>query len=587
MNSTADRLILPALLVLLPGISACSKGGPSGSPGGASALLITLDTTRRDVLSCYGGRPGVSPHLDRLAREGVLFENAYTVTPMTAPSHSSMLTGLYPVRHGVRINGSYPLAGAALTLAERARENGVQTAAFVSASVLDRLFGLAQGFDTFSSPPAQNRTSTMSYAARRAHDLVGEVTTWLDGRDSSRPFLLWVHLWDPHRPWEAAPQFARGRPYENEVASVDDAAGLVIEALRSKGLLDWTTVLVLGDHGEGLGEHGEQAHGALLYESTMRVPMILRYPGGRHAGTRVTGITSVVDVAPTLLEALGLPALTGLDGQSLFDQVPPDDRGVYLESYYSQQAYGWSQLSGWVDRTGKYIFGSRPVYFDLVNDPGELNPLLGPQAPESERYRSAILQVASRPALPRGTGDSADADLLSAVQKLGYVTAMASTESAPGPLEPTDGIDPQQRVSLLEMISEANTWLGTGQTRRAQALFARVVAQDPVNYQCQALLGTSLMILKRYQEAVGPLRIAVENGHDLAANLSNLGICLRSLGQDEEALVYFLQGLERDANHVKCLLNAAEIHSAAGREAEAQALRQRYEQLEQLQQRGQ
>ena len=365
------RRILPAVpcLVALAAIG-CSADPPAAPSEKAasktSILLVTLDTTRADALGCLGGRPGVTPRLDALAREGVLYTQARTTAPVTLPAHASMFTGLYPIRHGARDNGRTPLPPEATTLAELAREAGLETAAFVAAAVLDDAWGLDQGFETYVDPtrPHDGSVSAM-YVERSAEEVVGDALRWLRERDAGRPFLLWVHLFDPHAPYVPPPAFARqagGDPYLGEVARADAGVGALLDELARQDLDDETLVVVVSDHGEGLGDHGEVTHGSLAYDTTLRVPLIVRHPDGRRAGTRSDEAASVVDVLPTVAAALGLEAPAGIDGVDLGEPLDGAERGIFFETSYGFLHYGWSPISGWLEGGLKYVHDACLLY---------------------------------------------------------------------------------------------------------------------------------------------------------------------------------------------------------------------------------
>ncbi|MEQ1894405.1 MAG: sulfatase, partial [Planctomycetota bacterium] len=276
MRSTATLLAL-----LLTGCAPAVRG--------PSVLLLTLDTTNPEALGAYGGPAGLTPNLDRLAREGLLFEEARAVAPLTLPAHASMLTGLYPPRHGLRRNGELALAPEARTLAERAREQGYATGAFVAAVVLAPEFGLAQGFETYDAPAVPKDVEEHLAASRSAEEIATRALAWLAARDDERPFFLWLHFYDPHfpyRPPAAASARAGGNDYLGEVSALDEAIGRVLDALGRSGALENTLVAALADHGEGLGRHGEETHGAFVFDSTLRIPFLLRLPGAARAGER-------------------------------------------------------------------------------------------------------------------------------------------------------------------------------------------------------------------------------------------------------------------------------------------------------------
>jgi arylsulfatase A-like enzyme len=338
------KYVVPFLLTTLPFLSAILQSCHSAiSP---SVVLITLDTTRADHLGAYGDRRARTPNIDRLASEGVLFERAVTPAPTTLPAHASILTGLYPFAHGVRNNGAFSLGGGVPTLATVLHDAGYRTAAFVSAFVLDRRYGLARGFDVYDD---------RLEIERRGDATAGAAAAWLSqtAREPT-PFLLWVHLYDPHDPYDppaALRQAFADRPYDGEIAAADEAVGVVLDRLSALGLAASTIVAVVGDHGESLGEHGEATHGMFVYESAVRVPMILRWPRKVAAGMRIRPLVRTVDLAPTLLEQAGRSGLPNAHGKSLavmidnprgLDAVGPDS--AYSETYFPRMFMNWSAL---------------------------------------------------------------------------------------------------------------------------------------------------------------------------------------------------------------------------------------------------
>ncbi len=275
-----------------------------------SLLLITIDTLRADALSCNGSKKVSTPQLDLLARGGVNFTRARSSVPLTLPAHASIMTGNYPPVHGVRDNGTYRLAEEQVTLAEVLDRQGYETAAFIGAFVLDRNFGTAQGFDVYDEGSWGAADTLGNLAAERnAKAVYDAFSKWLEGRAGGEPFFVWIHLYDPHAPY-IPPEPYRTQyaddPYAGEVAYSDAMVGRIVEDLRSRGLLDSTLVAVVGDHGEGLGEHGEQTHSLLIYNSTIHVPMLLYLPGLIPSGKTVAQLTRTIDLAPTILDYLGV-----------------------------------------------------------------------------------------------------------------------------------------------------------------------------------------------------------------------------------------------------------------------------------------
>jgi arylsulfatase A-like enzyme len=310
------------------------------------------------------------PHLDRLAGEGVVFDRASSAAPLTVPAHASLFTGLLPPSHGVRENASPPLSSQHTTLAETLRAHGFITAAVVGSGVLDPDRGLFQGFDHYSSVPATHRRGPQT-GQRSAEAVVNEAISWLNGIADSR-FFLWTHLYDPHRPYEPPEPFASryaDDPYVGEIAYADSQIGRLLETLERSRLLDRTIVVVAGDHGESLGEHGERDHGIFVYESVLRVPLMIRAPSLEPR--RVAALVRLIDVMPTVLDLLGLPAPAS-DGVSLTPLMNGErqDLEAYAESIYPQR-FGWSPIRSLRDGRFKLIDAPRPELYDLERDPFE------------------------------------------------------------------------------------------------------------------------------------------------------------------------------------------------------------------------
>lgn len=552
-------------------------GGAEEQRPAVSALLITLDTTRADALACYGGRRGLTPHLDRLAAEGVRYARAQSVAPLTLPAHASMLTGLYPIRHGVRDNGLAPLPDSARTLAELAQEGGLQTGAFVAAVVLDGFFGLEQGFETYQGPELPDGGhQTSHFSELSAERVVERAVAWYQGRDPARRFFLWVHLFDPHGPYEPPPRFssrAPQSPYLGEVAAADESIGKLLDALRADGGLDQTCVLFVADHGEAHGEHNETTHGAYCYQTTMHVPLIVRYPGGTRAGEVSEEIVSVADVHPTLAEAMGLAGGADLDGLSLFHREVPDDRGVYFESYNGYLNYGWSPLAGWLDRRGKYLHSAEPQFFDLAQDPREERDRLAQLGGEAERYRRALADVAARPRLTAEESAPVDPELLADIRGLGYAAMGSTGEPLPEPLDPTDRPSPASRENEQVECMRALHLFDTGRHAEALPIFERIVAENPRNYFALDRLTNCLMVLERTAEAIEPLQRLLRDGPQWAASYYNLGLCLDQNGRGEEALAAYRRAVELQPSQEVFLRRLMRALKDAGRTAELEEYR--------------
>ena len=349
------------------------------SPRRLNVLLITLDTTRADRLGCYGYSAAKTPVLDRLAQQGVLFERAYAPVPLTLPSHASMLTGLYPPEHGLRNNGQGALPSGLPTLATELQAAGYETGAFVAAFVLDHKFGLQRGFETYNDDLSTADPSLDGHHQYRDGGLViNAALRWLRPR-SSKPFFCWVHLFDPHYPYlthedRFGTQF-QDRPYDAELAYVDDEIGRLIAALRKSGALEHTIIVVVGDHGESLGEHGELSHAMTVYDATLRVPLLVVSPRESQPGHRVAEPVSLVDLTPTVLDLLGKRPLPQASGRSLRAAVrgePLTTLPCYAETDEPYHAGHWSPLRALITQQWKYIRSPKAELYDLLADPQEL-----------------------------------------------------------------------------------------------------------------------------------------------------------------------------------------------------------------------
>ena len=542
-------------------------GSDPAPPAGSSAILITLDTTIPEALSCYGVARGTTPHLDALAAEGVLYENARTVTPITAPAHASMLTGLYPIRHSVRMNGSMSLPDGVVTVAEQAQEAGLETGAIVAAVVLLRDFGLDQGFATYDDAAERG-------GADRTADAVTDLAIdWLRRRDPERRFLLWVHYFDPHQPHRAPPEFlARvgDNPYLAEVAFMDHHVGRLLDFARGEGLLEETLVVAVADHGEGLGRHGEATHAAFAYDTTLSVPLIVRHPDGWGAGTRSQDLVSVVDVGPTLAEGLGLRPAADADGSSLLRRSPPAGRGVYFETYFGHLSFGWSQISGWADAEGKYLFSSAPELYDVERDPGERANLLPGAEARLERYQRGIRTIAARDRhAPAGLGGD-HAELQDQIEMLGYAGVSSEAFDLPEPLEALDRPSPHACADVHRDYLEARARMKDGELDEAELLLRGAAERDPTNHELLYKLGVVLHRLGRHADAIPVLeRAARLRPTEWVTPLLQIAQCEAERGAPERAIEVYLRAFAHGSGPEEHRRELVRLLREAGREAEA------------------
>lgn len=389
---------------------------PPGSLLRHNVLLVTIDTLRADRVGAYGGTAGLTPTLDRLARDGLRFDAARTHVPLTLPAHASLMTGRIPPAHGVRDNGTYRLDPKHGTMATAFRQAGYRTAAFVGAFVLDARFGLAQGFDVYDDHYGERSSAGRADVVERPADkVIAPATAWIQA--AAQPWFAWVHLYDPHEPYAPPEPFASRyprTPYDGEVAYTDAALGRMLESLDKSGRLDRTLVVVTADHGEGLGDHGERTHGLFAYESTLRVPLIAWDRRGtlRGADHKAVGLA---DLAPMILKLVGLPPLRA-------DR--PTGSPTYFEALNATLTRNWAPLTGIVHDGLKLIDLPVPELYDLRADPDERQNLYA-KRPDAARRLERMLDdtrgVATQP------GAAVDTETAARLRSLGYVVSQPST----------------------------------------------------------------------------------------------------------------------------------------------------------------
>ncbi len=513
-------------------------------------LLITLDTTRYNALGCYGNPADPTPNIDRLAAEGVLYSRARSVTPLTLPAHTSMLTGLYPNRHSVFANGLNSVPQSASTLAELARAQcDAQTSAFVASIVLDESFELDQGFETYEGAPRES-SGPGGLRGLPAPEIVARATRWLDARDRDRPFFTWMHFYDAHTPWNPPPELAERMrsQYLGEVAFIDQSLGPLFDHLRADGTLAETLVIVVGDHGESFNAHGEPTHGWYCYDGTLRVPFILRYPDGFRAGTKSDELVSVVDVYPTALAALGLAPPPDLDGVDLYRAEVPAERGVYFESYNGWLSFGWSPIVGWCDARGKYIHSSSPEFFDVIGDKQENKNVIAERGADVERALRSLRGIQARRKLSIDAVPVVGQDMRDALKSLGYVGADAPLRALPDPLHAEDLPSPRERRDELAAFHAAQSAGEEGRLEEAVGLLRELLVRYPANVIARNYLANDLMQLKRYAEAREVLEELARVGSARAADYNNLGACCEATGDFAAAKAAYRTALDMDPN---------------------------------------
>lgn len=445
---------------------------------------------RADHLGCYGNRTARTPVIDALAAEGTLFLDVTAPAPITAPSHASLLTGLYPPQHGVRSNGLYRLPPAVTTLAEELGAAGFTTGAAIGGFPLSSRFGFSQGFATFDE-----RLGGGEEAERPAAGVADAAIAFLSARKPAERFFLFAHFYDAHADYRPHPGIEAASPYDGEITFVDQAVGRVMASLRERGLMDTTAVIVASDHGEGLGEHGEATHAVFVYQSTLHVPLIVRAPMAP-AGRRVSEPVSLVDVAPTAREVLGLPARDG-PGQSLVPSFAgrskAGDRALYFESMLPEVEFRWAPLKGVRRGAFKLIKAPRSELYTLDADPSEATNRFGETAGAALAAELAILEKRLQP-VATSTQTAPDAEERARLESLGYIGG----EGGP-PRE--DAPDPKDRMGVLEKMVEGLTEFKAARFDAAEAAYREALGRDPGNAVLRKNLARAVAASKRPDEA--------------------------------------------------------------------------------------
>jgi arylsulfatase A-like enzyme len=553
-----------------------ARGLSPASARGMNLLLVTLDTTRADHIGAYGAVGAKTPRLDALAARGLRFSQALTTVPLTTPAHASLLTGNYPPTHGVRNNGEQPLSQEQNTLAELLRERGYRTSAFVSAFVLDRRFGLDQGFQTYDDRVEQTRAANSfgGHNERRADATAEAAIAWLEQTGKSEPFFAWVHFYDAHetyappKPW--ADEF-RGREYAGEIAFVDFQLGRLLDALERRGELERTLVAVVADHGESLGEHSETSHGRTIYDAAMLVPLVLCAPGLRQTAVVADDVVSIVDLTPTLLDALGLAVPSGLDGHSLLSTPIDPRRGVYLESLMPLINNGWAPLLGWRDATHKYIDAPRAELFDLSVDPFELQDRSGLEAKRLQEMAAALkARTAMWPTpldvLVRAKID--DPQTESALAALGYTSAV-SPDGSIGVLDPKDMLASWNLVEqAIQLRGQAAAEKSPRKLAEAQAKLEIVLRRAPHDRAALEQMAHVFVAQGRLDDASKAMRefVAIQPSADAFVFLAEVALA-RGKPEEVEPLAAAAQSLE--SAHGGARIARAKLYRSQGRYDEA------------------
>ena len=512
-------------------------------------ILVTVDTTRADRMGFLGSNRGLTPHLDALARQGIVFEHAFSQAPLTPVSHATIFTGTYPQFHTVTDFG-HPLPSLLPSVPEILQKSGYHTAAFIGSLILDPKANMApgfdRGFDYFDAGFHQKHglgEDRYHSIERRAGDVVAHAIGWI-AKNPKAPFFLWIHLYDPHAPYDPPAPFTTKfkDPYDGEIAYADASLGKLFGYLRQHGLYDRALIAVMSDHGESLGAHGESMHGIFLYDETIHVPLLFKLPGELLAGRRVASQVRLVDVAPTLLTMLSLPVPPTFQGESLVArmksaQKTSEDLPAYAETEYPHRAFGWSALRSM--RTGRYLFVRAPKreLYDQGGDPQAERNLASSRPAVSDTLQSQLDEFRDKTA---SFHDDAQKSALSSQQSenlaaLGYAGS-APTGVSPDPLK---GDDPKDKIQVSNLLHEGMIAVEDGRLRQAIPMLQQVLSDSPLISAAQLQLGVALARVRRYNEAIPALKKAVEMVPDSTQAQYELGLVLYETGAWKESAPYF------------------------------------------------
>ncbi|PYX28621.1 MAG: hypothetical protein DMG77_15410 [Acidobacteria bacterium] len=566
MLRRASGLLLFAILtlILLPVQSSAARQ--------PNVILITLESARADRMGFLGARNRLTPQLDGLARECIVFERAYAQSPGTVVSHATILSGTYPQTHHASELGD-PISREVPYLPDLFHTRGYGTGAFVSTIALDPQNGLAPGFDRgfdtydagFHSEQPIARYGTSS--GRSGDQVVTRATRWLTS-NAGKPFFLWVELSDVS---------ADGRSYDRAIAGVDAAVGKLLTQLRTMKLYDDSIILLASDHGESLGAHGEDTHGVFLYDDTIRVPLLVKLPQRQMAGKRVRGRIRLLDIAPTALEAARVPAPSQMQGQSLLRiaKTNPDaDQPVYAGSDFSQQAFGWSGLESW--RAGKYLYirAPKPELYDLAADPAASRNLaqnskatVETMASQLEAFRNHFGRQNSK-----STGNGLTSNEMQKLASLGYVGLQ---KSSPRATSVATGVDPKDNISIANQVLDAFAKLAAANAEAAAPVFQQALTAEPKAYLAQYGLGVALAQQKLYPQAIEQLHKAIELQPTSVWAHYEMGATLAKTGDFKTAAVHLELVCDRMPRFRQAHLLLAQSYEHLGQSKRAQIAREK------------
>src|SRR5437588_405842 len=541
-------LLISCLLLTAP--RALAAGNPA-----PNVVVITIDTLRADHVGCYGYKQIHTPNIDALAADGVRFERAYTPVPVTLPAHTTIFTGTYPMLSGMHDFSANKLNPQQPTLASVLKEHGFTTGAVIGSAVLDSRFGLKHGFDFYYDHFDFSRLQESNLdEMERPCNVVADVTLdWL-AKNYQKKFFLWMHLYDPHYPYRPPAPYSQeyeSHPYDGEIAFADAQVGRLLRFLKEKGLYRNTLIVLSGDHGESLGEHGEKTHGFFIYKATLRVPLILHLPGKASAKT-LTHLVSLADLMPTVLQILKVDVPSQVQGRNLLPLMAPkkegESRSLYAETFLPRLHFNWSELRGVETEHYHFIDAPKPELYDLTKDPGETQNLFPQKKAVGEEMRaklaalireySAVQEMAQKTGL--------DPALMERLKSLGYAGFSGGGNPT---ISNRDLPDPKDRIQVYELISDAITESQHGEYAQSIEKLNSALKTEPDSVAVHYLLGLNFYRMRDYQNSVEQFRKVVKLSPDYALAAFHLGLAYARTGQFDDAITTFKRTLELDSTN--------------------------------------
>jgi len=556
--------VRPYILGLTVGIALSAIQLHAVSNPSPNVLIITIDTLRADHVGCYGYKEVRTPNIDRLAADGVRFERAYTPVPVTLPAHTAIFTGAYPMLSGIHDFSGNKISSQQITLASVLRGHGYTTGAVIASAVLGSRFGLNQGFDFYYDHFDFSRLdeSNLYQMERPGNVVADQALEWL-GKNYRKPFFLWMHLYDPHHPYTPPAPYDReyaSHPYDGEIAFADAQVGRVMEFLRKKDLYQNTVIVLSGDHGESLGEHGERTHSFFIYDATLHVPLIFRVP--RAKTQKVLSIpVSLVDIMPTLLHILNMNVPSTVQGQNLQPYIEGhvtgnagEQRALYAENFLPRIHFNWSELRGIQTTNYHFIDSPKPELYDLRKDPGETQNLIVDKKAVADEMRAKLAAVirdySAGPELAKKTG--LDPELMQRLESLGYAGFSGGGDISVSSLSLPD---PKDRLQIYNLISDAMSESQHGIYEDSILKLNEVIRNEPSSVPAHYLQGLNYYHLKQWPEAVDEFRQVLKLAPDYALASYNLGLAYLRSDHMDDAIGTLKRTLDLDPTNFAAAYN--------------------------------